>query len=135
MGAGLGRKDKDKDDSFTKVDRSSFATTILPIYPREAPLSFVPDDAQTSTRHMSRRSKTSYASKQTAKEQSHEVQRPAVSGRSKRSNDPLSQDCGSVNTLIGSALERKEAYRDPIYEHIDTSFKLRQLMAKDNLNY
>jgi Xaa-Pro aminopeptidase len=43
-----------------------------------------------------------------------------------------------VNTLVGSALERKEAYQDPLRERIDTSLRLaelRQLMAKDNLDY
>ena len=134
-GLGLGRKDKDKDDLFTEVDRSSSATTILPVYPREAPPSFVPDNAQTPTRHMSQRSKVSNASKQ-----SQDSQASRATKASKRSNNSQrpSLGSGSVNTLVGSALERKEAYQDPIRERIDTTLRLvelRQFMAKDNLDY
>jgi len=45
---------------------------------------------------------------------------------------------GSVNTLVGSALERKEAYEDPIREYVDTYGRLEELrkfMVKDNLDY
>lgn len=134
-GLGLGRKDKDKDDLFTEVDRSSSATTILPVYPREAPPSFVLDNAQTPTRHMSQRSKNSYASKL-----SQDSQASRATKASKRSNNSQrpSIGSGSVNTLVGSALERKEAYQDPIRERIDTTLRLaelRQFMAKDNLDY
>jgi Xaa-Pro aminopeptidase len=141
-GLGLGRKDKDKDDLFTEVDRSSSATTILPVYPRDAPTSFVQNDAQTPTRHMSQRSKNSYASKQSKDSQDSRATKSSnLSGGSKRSNNskrPSLTGSGSINTLVGSALERKEAYQDPIREHIDTSprlAELRQLMAKDNLDY
>lgn len=131
-GLGLGRKDKDKDDLFTEIDRSSSATTILPVYPRGefAPSSFVPDETRTPTRHMSQRSKTSYASKQ-----SKDSQATNLSGGSKRSNNSRSD---SLNTLVGSALQRKETYQDPIRERTDTTTQLaelRQLMAKDNLDY
>ncbi len=133
-GLGLGRKDKDKEDLFTEVDRSSSATTILPIYPRgEAPPSFLPDDARTPTRHMSQRSKTSYASKQSKDTQASRATKS--SGGSKQSNNSRSD---SLNTLVGSALRRKEAYQDPIRERTDTTTQLaelRQLMAKDNLDY
>lgn len=133
----MGRKDKDKEDLFTEVDRSSSATTILPVYPRgEVPSSFVPDDARTPTRHMSQRSKTSYASKQSKDSQASRATKSSnLSGGSKRSNNSRSD---SVNTLVGSALERKETYRDPIRERTDTTTQLaelRQLMAKDNLDY
>jgi hypothetical protein len=135
-GLGLGRKDKDKEDLFTEVDRSSSQTTILPVYPREAPPSFVPDNAQTPTRHMSQRSKNSYASKLSQDSQASRATKSSnLSRGSKRSNNSGS---GSVNTLVGSALERKEAYQDPIRERIDTSLRLaelRQYMAKDNLDY
>ena len=134
-GLGLGRKDKDKDDLFTEVDRSSSATTILPVYPREAPPSFALDHGQTPTRHMSQRSKASHASKQ-----SQDSQASRATKASKRSNNSQRPSLGSnsVNTLVGSALERKEAYQDPLRERIDTSLRLaelRQLMAKDNLDY
>lgn len=138
-GLGLGRKDKDKEDLFTEVDRSSSATTILPVYPRDAPPSFAPDDAQTPTRHMSQRSKASYASRQSKDSQA--TKSSNLSGGSRRSNNskrPSLTGSGSVNTLVGSALERKEAYQDPIRERIDTSLRLtelRQLMVKDNLDY
>jgi hypothetical protein len=136
-GLGLGRKDKDKEDLFTEVDRSSSATTILPIYPRgEAPPSFLPDHAQTPTRHVSQRSKTSYASKQSKDTQaSRATKSSGLSGGSKQSNNSRSD---SLNTLDGSALQRKETYQDPIREHTDTTTQLaelRQLMAKDNLDY
>jgi Xaa-Pro aminopeptidase len=136
-GLGFGRKDKDKEDLFTEIDRSSSATTILPVYPRgEAPPSFVPDDARTPTRHMSQRSKSSYASKQSKDSQASRATKSSnLSGGSKRSNNSRSD---SVNTLVGSALERKEAYQDPIRERTDTTAQLaelRQLMAKDNLDY
>ena len=111
-GWGLGWGHKDKGDLFTEVDRSSFATTttILPVDPREVP-PFMPDNGQTPTRHMPQRSKTS--------------RRPSLGS-------------GSVNTLVGSALERKEANQDHTRERVDTSLRLaelRQLMAKDNLDY
>jgi hypothetical protein len=130
----LGRKDKDKDDLFTEIDRSSSATTILPVYPRgEFAPSFVPDEARTPTRHMSQRSKTSYASKQSKDSQA--TKSSNLSGGSKRSNNSRSD---SLNTLVGSALQRKETYQDPIRERTDTTTQLaelRQLMAKDNLDY
>jgi Xaa-Pro aminopeptidase len=136
-GLGLGRKDKDKEDLFTEVDRSSSATTILPVYPRgEFTPSFVPDDARTPTRHMSQRSKNSYASKQSKDSQASRATKSSnLSGGSKRSNNSRSD---SVNTLVGSALLRKENYQDPIRERTDTTARLaelRQLMAKDNLDY
>ncbi len=136
-GLGLGRKDKDKEDLFTEIDRSSSTTTILPVYPRgEAPPSFMPDVAQTPTRHMSQRSKASHASKQSKDSQASRATKSSnLSGGSKRSNNSRSD---SVNTLVGSALERKEIYQDPIRERTDTTTQLaelRQLMAKDNLDY
>jgi Xaa-Pro aminopeptidase len=141
-GLGLGRKDKDKEDLFTEVDRSSSQTTILPVYPREAPPSFALDNAQTPTRHMSQRSKASHASKQSQDSQASRATKSSNMSRgSRRSNNskrPSLTGSGSVNTLVGSALERKEAYQDPIREHIDTSLRLaelRQFMAKDNLDY
>jgi hypothetical protein len=135
-GLGLGRKDKDKEDLFTEIDRSSSATTILPVYPRgEAPPSFVPDEARTPTRHMSQRSKTSYASKQSQDSQASRATKSSnLSGGSKRSNNSRSD---SVNTLATSALERKKTHRD-IHGPRDTTTQLaelRQLMAKDNLDY
>ena len=138
---GLGRKDKDKEDLFTEVDRSSSATTILPVYPREAP-SFALDDSHPPTRHISQRSKSSYASKRSNDTQASGATKSSnLSGGSKRSNNskrPSLTGSGSVNTLVGSALERKEAYQDPIREHVDTYariLELRKLMAKDNLDY
>ena len=140
-GLGLGRKDKDKEDLFTEVDRSSSTTTILPVYPRgEIPPSFVPsfvpDAAQTPTRHMSQRSKASHASKQSKDSQASRATKASnLSGGSKRSNNSRSD---SVNTLVGSALQRKETYQDPIRERTDTTTQLaelRQFMAKDNLDY
>jgi hypothetical protein len=130
----FGRKDKDKDDFITEKDRISSETTILPIYPRgEAPLSFAPDDTQTPTRHISQRSKTSYASKQSKVSQAS-TKSSNLSGGSKWSNNSRSD---SVNTLATSALERKKAHRD-IPGPRDTTTQLaelRQLMAKDNLDY
>lgn len=141
-GLGLGRKDKDKEDLFTEVDRSSSQTTILPVYPRDPPSTFVPDNAQTPTRHMSQRSKSSHASKQSQDSQASRATKSSNMSRgSRRSNNskrPSLTGSGSINTLVGSALERKEAYQDPIREHIDTSLRLtelRQFMAKDNLDY
>lgn len=136
-GLGLGRKDKDKEDLFTEIDASSSKTTVLYVYPRgEPPSSFVPDDAKTPTRHMSQRSKSSHASKQSKDSQASRATKSSnLSGGSKRSNNSRSD---SVNTLIGSALERKETYQDPIRERTDTTAhlaELRQLMAKDNLDY
>jgi len=133
----LGRKDKDKEDLFTEVDRSSSATTILPVYPRgEAPPSFVPDNPQPLARHISQRSKNSYASKRSKDSQESRATKSSnLSGGSKRSNNSRSD---SVNTLAGSALARKDAYQDPIRERADTTTllaELRQLMAKDNLDY
>ena len=136
-GLGLGRKDKDKEDLFTEIDASSSKTTVLYVYPRgEAPSSFVPDNAQTPTRHMSQRSKASHASKQSKESQASRATKSSnLSGGSKRSNNSRSD---SVNTLVGSALVRKENYQDPIRERTDTTAQLaelRQLMAKDNLDY
>src|SRR6267154_1360218 len=80
----LGRNDEDKDDLITEIDRPSSATTIM---------------------HMSQRSKTSYASKQSKGSQaSRATQTSNLSGR-ERSNNSRSD---SENTLVGSALERKE---------------------------
>lgn len=138
---GFGRKDKDKEDLFTEVDRSSSATTILPVYPRDAP-SFVPDESRTPTRHMSQRSKNSQASKQSNDTQASRATKSSnLSGGSKRSNNskrPSLSGSGSINTLVGSALERKEAYQDPIREEVDTYDRLnrlREFMAKDSLDY
>ena len=138
---GLGRKDKDKEDLFTEVDRSSSATTILPVYPRGTP-SFVPDESRTPTRHMSQRSKNSQASKQSNDTQASRATKSSnLSSGSKRSNNskrPSLTGSGSINTLVGSALDRKEAYQDPIREEVDTYdrlTRLREHMAKDNLDY
>ena len=136
-GLGLGRKDRDKEDLFTEVDRSSSTTTILPVYPRgEFAPSFVPDATQTPTRHMSQRSKASHASKQSKESQASRATKASnLSGGSKRSNNSRSD---SLNTLVGSALQRKETYQDPIRERTDTTTQLaelRKLMAKDNLDY
>jgi Xaa-Pro aminopeptidase len=138
---GFGRKDKDKEDLFTEVDRSSSATTILPVYPRDPP-SFVPDVSRTPTRHMSQRSKNSQASKQSNDTQASRATKSSnLSGGSKRSNNskrPSISGSGSINTLVGSALERKEAYQDPIREEVDTYDRLnrvREFMAKDSLDY
>lgn len=139
LGFGFGRKDKDKEDLFTEVDRSSSATTILPVYPRGDVPSFAPMDSRTPTRHMSQRSKSSHASKQSKDSQASRGTN--LSGGSKRSNNskrPSLTGSGSINTLVGSALERKEAHQDPIKEHVDTYARLaelRKLMAKDNLDY
>ncbi|KAI0283706.1 Creatinase aminopeptidase [Russula aff. rugulosa BPL654] len=107
-GLGLGRKDKDKEDLFT----------------------------ETPTRHMSQRSKASHASKQSKDSQASRATKASnLSGGSKRSNNSRSD---SVNTLVGSALQRKETYQDPIRERTDTTTQLaelRQFMAKDNLDY
>jgi hypothetical protein len=132
----FGRKDKDKDYFITEKDRLSSETTILPVYPRgEHPLSFAPDDAQTPTRRMSHRSKTSYALKQRKDSQASRATKSSnLSGGSKWSNNSRSD---SVNTLATSALERKKTHRD-IRGPRDTTTQLaelRQLMAKDNLDY
>jgi Xaa-Pro aminopeptidase len=140
---GLGRKDKDKEDLFTEVDRSSSTTTILPVYPRgDAPPSFALDDSRPPTRHVSQRSKISQVSKQSNDTYASRATKSSnLSGGSKRSNNskrPSLTGSGSVNTLVGSALERKEAYEDPIREYVDTYGRLeelRKLMVKDNLDY
>jgi hypothetical protein len=138
-GLGLGRKDKDKDkdDLFTEIDRTSSATTILPVYPRDAPPSFPPESTQSPTRHMSQRSKSSQASKQSNDSQASRATKASnLSRGSKRSNN--SQGGSSVKTLTGSALERKDAYLDPIREPVDTYVRLTELrkhMAKENLDY
>ena len=138
---GFGRKDKDKEDLFTEVDRSSSSTTILHVYPRDPP-SFVPDDSRPPTRHVSQRSKNSQASKQSNDTQASRATKSTnLSGGSKRSNNskrPSLSGSGSVNTLVGSALERKDAYQDPIREEVDTYDRLnrlREFMAKDSLDY
>ncbi|KAI0001349.1 Creatinase/aminopeptidase [Russula compacta] len=88
---------------------------------------------------MSQRSKSSHASKQSKDSQASRGTN--LSGGSKRSNNsqrPSLTGSGSINTLVGSALERKDAYQDPIREHVDTYARLaelRKLMAKDNLDY
>ncbi|KAI0305476.1 Creatinase/aminopeptidase [Multifurca ochricompacta] len=127
-GLGLGRREKDKEELYTEVDRSSSATTILPVYPRDAP----PPSCQRLPR-LRPESKDSQASRATkssnlsnGSKQSNNSQRPSLTGS------------GSLNTLVGSALERKEAYQDPIREIVDTyprMTELRKLMAKDNLDY
>ncbi|KAI9458087.1 Creatinase/aminopeptidase [Russula earlei] len=56
-------------------------------------------------------------------------------GWSKRSNNSKHD---SINTLVGSALERKEYYQNPIRDVVDTYprlVQLRKLMARDNLDY
>src|SRR6267154_6287279 len=112
----FGRRDKDKDDLITETDRSSSATTILPVFPRgEAPFSFVTDDAQIPTRHISQRSKISHASKHS--KASRATKPGNLSGGSKRSSDSRSD---SANTLSMSALERMETYQD-IREYKDTT--------------
>jgi Xaa-Pro aminopeptidase len=131
-GLGLGRKDKDKDDLFTEANRTSSATTILPVYPRDAPPSFPPESTQTPTRHMSQRSKSSQDSRRSNDTQASRATKSSHgSKRSKRSQS-------TVNTLTGSALERKEGYEDPIREYADTYTRiveLRKHMAKDSLDY
>lgn len=85
---------------------------------------------------MSQRSKASHASKQSKDSQASRATKASnLSGGSKRSNNSRSD---SLNTLVGSALERKVNYQDPIRERTDTTTQLaelRQLMAKDNLDY
>jgi hypothetical protein len=82
---------------------------------------------------MSQQSKVSQASRATKSSN--------LSGGSRRSNNskrPSLTGSGSINTLVGSALDRKEAYEDPIREYVDTYprlVELRKLMAKDNLDY
>ena len=136
---GLGRKDKDKEDLYTEVDRSSSATTILPVYPRDALPAFRQDDPQGPTRHMSQRSKSSQQSKDSkASGQSKTSNLSSGSKRSNNSQRPSLTGSGSVDTLTGSAIERKEGYEDPIREYADTYprlTELRKLMAKDNLDY
>ena len=138
---GLGRRDKDKEDLYTEVDRSSSATTILPVYPRDALPAFR-QDSQGPSRHASQRSKSSQDSKVSrASGQSKASKTSNLSNGSKRSNNsqrPSLTGSGSVNTLTGSATERKEGYEDPIREYPDTYprlTELRKLMAKDNLDY
>ncbi len=134
---GLGRKDKDKEDLFTEVDRSSSATTILPVYPRDS--SFLPEDSRGPTRHVSQRSKTSQRSNDT--QASRATKSSNLSNGSKQSNNskrPSLNGGGSLNTLVGSAIERKEAYQDPIREYVDTYARLtelRKFMAKESLDY
>jgi hypothetical protein len=132
-GLGLGRKEKDE-DLFTEIGASSSETTVLYVYPRgEVPSSFVPGNAQTPTRHMSQRSKASHASKQSKERQASRATKASnPSGGSKQSNNSRSD---SLNTLVGSALQCKENYQDPIRERTDTIAQLRQLMAKVNLDY
>ncbi|KAH8993233.1 Creatinase aminopeptidase [Lactarius hatsudake] len=149
---GLGRKDRDKEDLFTEVDRSSSATTILPVYPRDALPAFQQEAPQGGpTRHMSQRSKSSQDSKQSkdsrgSKESGESKASKAsktsnLSSGSKRSNNsqrPSLTGSGSVNTLTSSAIGRKDGYEDPIHEYPDTYprlTELRKLMAKDNLDY
>ncbi len=142
---GLGRKDKDKEDLFTEVDRSSSATTILPVYPRDALPAFQQEAPQGPTRHMSQRSKNSQASKQSKDSGESKASKASktsnLSSGSKRSNNsqrPSLTGSGSVNTLTGSAIDRKDGYEDPIREYADTYprlTELRKLMAKDNLDY
>ncbi|KAI0266674.1 Creatinase/aminopeptidase [Gloeopeniophorella convolvens] len=102
-------------------------------------------------RHVSQRSKVSNSSGRTKdskgsqeSKDSHASKATKTSHRSngsKRSNNsqrPSLTGSGSVNTLVGSALERKEAYQDTIPEQVDTFERLtelRKLMAKDNLDY
>ena len=144
---GLGRKDKDKEDLYTEIDRTSSATTILPVYPRDALPSFQ-HDAQGPTRHMSQRSKSSQDSKQSKDSKASGDSKASkasktsnLSSGSKRSNNsqrPSLTGSGSVNTLTSSAIDRKEGYEDPIREYADTYprlTELRKLMAKDNLDY
>jgi len=97
---------------------------------------------------MSQRSKTSQNSKQStgSKDSGDSKATKAsktsnLSNGSKRSNNsqrPSLTGSGSVTTLSGSAIERKEGYVDPIPEAVDTYprlVELRKLMAKDNLDY
>ena len=139
LGWGLCFGRKDKDDLNTDTDHPSPATTILPIHPRGDPplrVSFVPEDDQTTpTRHISKRSKTLYPSKPIRDSQAGSVTTPSIlSGGSKWSNESRGD---SLNTLAASALERMKTYRDT-RKYIDTTSQLaelRQLMAKDNLDY
>jgi hypothetical protein len=129
-GLGLGRKDKE--DLFTEANRTSSATTILPVYPRDALPSFQQESTQTPTRHMSQRSKSSQNSRQSNDSQASKATKS--SHGSKRSKTSQS----TANTLTGSALERKEGYQDPIREYADTYpriVELRKHMAKDGLDY
>jgi hypothetical protein len=138
---GLGRKDKDKEDLYTEVDRSSSATTILPVYPRDALPAFR-QDLHGPSRHASQRSKSSQDSKQSkdskASGESKASKTSNLSSGSKRSNNSERPSLTSVNTLTSSAIDRKEGYEDPIREYVDTYprlIELRKLMAKDNLDY
>jgi hypothetical protein len=85
---------------------------------------------------MSQRSKVSNASKRSNDTQASRATKSSnLSNGSKRSNNSGS---GSVSTLVGSALERKEAYQDPVREYANTYprlAKLREFMAKDSLDY
>ena len=138
-GLGLGRKDKDKEDLFTEADRTSSATTILPVYPRDAPPSFPPESAQSPTRHLSQRSKSSQNSNQSKNSQNSQASKATkASNRSRGSRRSNNSQSSSVNTLTGSAIERKEGYQDPIREYVDTYARLVELrkhMVKDNLDY
>ncbi|KAN0103771.1 Creatinase aminopeptidase [Russula decolorans] len=140
LGWGLcfGCKDRHKDDLSTDTDRPSSATTILPIHPRgEVPprVSFMPDGDRTPARHISQSLKTTYPSKQSKDSQASSATKSSIlSGGSKWSNESRGD---SVNTVTASALERLETYRDT-RKDIDTTAKLaelRQLMAKENLDY
>jgi hypothetical protein len=143
---GLGRKDFDKEGRvrlYTEIDRSSSATTILPVwdpvYPRDALPSFRPGDAQGPTRRMSQRSQFPPQSKDS--KASRECKTSNLSSGSKRSNNSQRRSLTgsrSVNTLTSSAIDRKEGYVGPIRGYPDTYSRLtelRKLMAKDNLDY
>ena len=64
-----------------------------------------------------------------------------LSNGSKQSNNskqPSLNGGGSLNTLVGSAIKRKEAYQDPIREYVDTYSQLtelRKFMVKESLDY
>ena len=134
MGAVLWmQKQGHMDDLTSEIGHSSSETTILPIHPRgEDPPFFVPDEAHIPIHHISRRSKTSHRLKQS--KASSVTKSSNLSGWSERSNGSRGD---SANTLASSALERMETYQD-IREYEDTTTQLaelRQLMAKNNLDY
>jgi hypothetical protein len=95
----------------------------------------MPDGDRTPARHISQSLKTTYPSKQSKDSQASSATKSSIlSGGSKWSNESRGD---SVNTVTASALERLETYRDT-RKDIDTTAKLaelRQLMAKENLDY
>ncbi|KAI0066177.1 Creatinase/aminopeptidase [Artomyces pyxidatus] len=111
------------------MHRSSSATTILPVYPRDPAPPFPSDKASQE----SAASKASAASKGSAVSKGSKV-----SQGSKGSKRPSLTGSDSANTLTSSAADRMEAYQDSIKEEVDTYERLtalRALMAKDQLDY